>query len=82
MSVFGSVVLAALASLGIALAVLEVLRNARAKRASFICVCFREDLLEGGLPDMLVICRTDADQDEVIRRVCANDSRKVYIKRW
>ena len=36
MSVFGSVVLAALASLGIALAVLEVLRNVRAKRASFI----------------------------------------------
>jgi hypothetical protein len=82
MSVFGSVILAVLASLGVALAVLEILRNVRAKRASFICVCFREELLEDGLPDMLVICRTDAESEEVIRRVCASESRKAYIKRW
>lgn len=82
MSVFGSVFLAMLAALGVALVALELLRRSRAKRAEFICLCFREDLIENGKPDMLVICRTDAEQDEVIRRVCADEARKVYIKRW
>lgn len=82
MSVFASVFLAMLAALGVALAVLELLRKARAKKASFVCLCFREELLEGGLPDMLLVCRTDAEQEEIIRRVCAEESRKVYIKRW
>ncbi len=82
MSVFGSVTLAVFAAIGISLVILEILRKSRAKRSSFICVCFREDLLDGGAPDMLVICRTDAEMDEVIRRVCVNESRKAYIKRW
>jgi hypothetical protein len=82
MAIFLEVFLAALASLGVILAVLEFVRVSRAKRASFICLCFREELLNGAKPDMLVICRTDAEQEEVIRRVCADESRKVYIKRW
>ncbi len=82
MSVFGEVILAVLAAMGVTLVILEILRKSRAKKASFICVCFREELLEGGLPDMLVICRTDAEQEEVIRRVCVGESRKVFIKRW
>lgn len=82
MSVFGNIVLAVLASLGVALTVLELLRKSRAKKASFICVCFDEELLNGGAPDMLVICRSDAETEEVIRRVCIGESRKVFIKRW
>ncbi|MBQ1205710.1 MAG: hypothetical protein IIW39_03940 [Clostridia bacterium] len=82
MAIFLEVFLAALASLGVILAVLEFVRVSRAKKASFICLCFSEELLNGAKPDMLVICRTDAEQEEVIRRVCADESRKVYIKRW
>lgn len=82
MSVFGSVLLATFSALGVVLSVLEFLRIKKAKKASFICLCFREDLLEDGLPDMLIICRTDAEQEEVIRRVCASDTRKVFLKRW
>ncbi len=82
MAIFGSVFIAMLASLGVALAVLEFVRAYRAKRTEFICLCFREDLLDGEKPDMLIICRTDAEQEEVIRRVCADDNRKVYIKRF
>lgn len=82
MSVFGSVFLSMLAAMGVALAVLEFVRIRRAKKASFVCLCFREELLNGALPDMLIICRTDAEQEEVIRRVCAEDSRKVFLKRW
>jgi hypothetical protein len=82
MSVFGSVLLATFSVLGLVLSVIEFLRISRAKKTSFICLCFREELLTGGLPDMLIICRTDAEQEEVIRRVCAEDSRKVYLKRW
>lgn len=82
MSVFGSVLLATFSVLGLVLSVLEFLRISRAKKTSYICLCFREDLLNEGLPDMLIICRTDAEQEEVIRRVCAEDPRKVYLKRW
>ena len=64
------------------LAVLEFVRVSRAKKASFICLCFDEKLLDGAKPDMLIICRTDAEQEEVIRRVCSDEARKVYIKRW
>lgn len=82
MAILYDVLLATLAALGVILAVLEFVRVSRAKRASFVCLCFREELLDGAKPDVLIICRTDAEQDEVIRRVCADESRKVYIKRW
>ena len=82
MAIFLEVFLAALASLGVILAVLEFVRVSRAKKASFICLCFSEELLNGAKPDMLVICRTDAEQDEIIKRICGNDSRNVYIKKY
>lgn len=82
MAILYDVLLATLAALGVILAVLEFVRVSRAKKASFVCLCFREELLDGAKPDVLIICRTDAEQDEVIRRVCADESRKVYIKRW
>ena len=81
MSVFGSVLLATFSVLGLVLSVIEFLRISRAKKTSFICLCFREELLEDGLPDILIICRTDVEQEEVTRRVCAEDPRKVYLKR-
>ncbi len=82
MSVFGGIFVAMLAALGVALTALELLRRSRARRESFICLCFREELLDGALPDMLIICRTDAEQEEIIRRVCAEDPRRVFLKRW
>lgn len=82
MYVFCSVFVSALAALGVALAVLEFVRAYRARRAEYICVCFREELLFGDCePDMLIICRTDAEQDEIIKRVCNGESRTVYIKK-
>lgn len=80
MSVFGSVFIAMLAAMGVALAVLEFIRRARAKKTDFICVCFREELIEGGKPDMIIICRTDAEQEEIIRRVGEQDNRRIYLK--
>lgn len=81
MYVLGCVFIATLASLGVALAFLEFVRVRRAKHSEFICLCFREELLESEKPDMLIICRTSADQEEVIKRVCSDDSRRVYIKK-
>jgi hypothetical protein len=82
MAIFYEVFLSALAVLGIILAVLEIIRVSRAKRSDFICLCFDKEFLDGERPDMLIICRTDAEQEEVIRRVCSDEARKVYIKRW
>lgn len=80
MSVFGSIFIAMLAALGVALAVLEFVRRAKAKKTEFICLCFREELLQGGKPDMLIICRTDAEQEEIIRRIGEDENRRIYLK--
>ena len=83
MAIFGGIFLSMLSSLGVTLAVLEFVRTCRAKRMEFVCLCFREELLnENEKPDMLIICKTESEQEEIIRRVCDGDSRKVYIKRW
>ena len=82
MSVFGDVFLAAFSALGMVLSVVEFLRVRRARKTRFVCLCFREELLDGGLPDLLILCRTDVEQEEIIRRVCANEKRKVFLKRW
>ena len=31
---------------------------------------------------MVIICRSDAEEDEIIRRISDGDPRRVYIKRW
>ncbi len=80
MSVIGSIFIAMLAALGVALGVLEFVRSAKAKKTDFVCVCFREDLLEDGKPDMLIICRTDTEQEEILRRIGQMDDRRIYIK--
>ena len=80
MSVFGSIFIAMLAALGVALAVLEFVRRAKAKKTEFICLCFREELLQGGKPDMLIICRTDAEEEEIIRRIGEDENRRIYLK--
>ncbi len=80
MWLLGNILMAAFAALGVALSCLEFFRRARAKRASFVCLCFREDLIDGGSPDMLIICRTDADEEEIIKRIGKHDPRQIYLK--
>ena len=80
MSVFGSIVIATLASIGVALALLDFVKRIRAKRTEFLCICFGREFAEGELPEMMVICRTDAEQDEIIRRISELDDRKIYLK--
>lgn len=83
MYVFCNVFLSMLASVGVALMVLEFIRARRARQAEFICLCFDERLISfDSRPDMIIICRTDAEQDEIIKRVCENESRTVYIKKY
>ncbi len=82
MYIFCIVFLSALAALGVALSLLEIVRACRARNTEYICVCFREELvLKDCEPDMLIICRTDAEQEEIIKRVCKGESRTVYIKK-
>ena len=79
MSVLGIIFLSLLSSLGVGLTILEYYHIFRAKRIEFVCLCFGENR-EDFKPDMLVICRTDAEQEEIIRRISANEPRKVFIK--
>ena len=81
MTVFGSILIAMLAALGVTLSLLEVLRVRRAKKAEFICLSFDDEPDFSKKPDMLIICRTDTEEEEIIRRVCDGDERRVYVKR-
>ena len=80
MLLFGNIIMAILAALGVALTFLEFMRRAKSKRSAFICICFREDLIENGVPDMLIICRTDADQEEIIQRIGKHEERQIFLK--
>jgi len=83
MYIFCCVFLSVLASIGVVLAGIEFIRAYRAKRTEYICVCFDEALLDSeNKPDMLIICRSDAEQEEIINRICDGESRKVYIKKF
>lgn len=80
MTVFGIILLAMFAALGVALSALELARHIKARKATFVCLCFREELINGGSPDMLIICRTDAEEEEIIRRIGQTDERRIYLK--
>lgn len=32
-------------------------------------------------PDLIVVCRTECEKDEVVQRICMQDDRKKYIER-
>ncbi len=80
MSIFWAVFVGMLGALGVALMCLELYRRIKAKKASFVCLTFGDEFEEKKLPDMLIICRTDAEQEEIIKRVVSSDPRKVYIR--
>lgn len=71
------------AALGMTFLWRELKQRLFAKKQSFVCICFgsyRE--WEEKAPDMLVICKNDFEQEEIIRRVFKNEKRDVFIKRW
>jgi hypothetical protein len=78
MHLAGIILLSVLAGLGVALAFRDFIRRAAAKKASYVCLCFNDntDLP----PDMIIICRNDAEQEEIIRRIGDMDNRRIYIK--
>ncbi len=82
MMVFYGIFMGMLGALGVTLMILELLRKWKARMSCYLCVCFSEELLESKNPDMIIICRNDAEQEEILRRISENESRKVYIKRW
>ena len=80
MSLLGGILISALAALGVTLTLLEFYRRVKAKSTDFICVCFREDIPDDALPDMLIICRTDTDQEEIIKRIGKRDKRQIFLR--
>ena len=82
MDYFALAVLSAFAAIGAALVLLEIWRRLKAKKTDYVCVVFG-DPPEGDIrPDVVLICRTEAEQDEIIRRVVGSDGRRAYVKRW
>jgi len=78
MYIIGGIFLSMLAALGVALAFLDFMRRGKAKKASYVCICFTEEFDKP--PDMIIICRNDAEQEEIIRRIGDAENRRIYIK--
>lgn len=81
MPAFALVLLSTFAAVGIGLIALELWRKLKSRKCEFICVCFDESLPDVKKPDIVIICRTEEERDEAIRRVCESDARTAYIKR-
>ncbi len=81
MSIFGMIFLAMLASIGVGLMFLEMIRTRKAKTAEYTCICFDSALSDERLPDMVIICRNEAEKEEIIKRITESDERRAFIKR-
>ena len=81
MPLYAEILVAALAAIGAALIAERVWRWLKLRRESFVCISFDGGFPEGRKPDLIFICRTEAEQEEILRRICENDDRKIIIKR-
>ncbi|MBP5156077.1 MAG: hypothetical protein J6252_05795 [Clostridia bacterium] len=82
MELFCTVALAFFAAVGVCLLGAEARRRLRAKKESFVRVCFTAEKAEGDdPPDVIYVVRTECEAEEVIRRLCRADGRKIFIKR-
>ena len=81
MSVASMVFLSFLAAVGIALICYELFRYCKTRKEGYICVCFEREMFENARPDVIFICRTEQEQEEILRRISDSDDRRMYIKR-
>ena len=82
MSAAVTVILAFFAAAGAAVLAVELVRWCLLGRSEFTAVCFDEKILNGeSKPDMIYIVRTDRECDEIIKRICESEERRIFIKR-
>ncbi|MBR4799832.1 MAG: hypothetical protein IK047_06210 [Clostridia bacterium] len=82
MELLGKVALAFFAAAGVCLLGAEILRRIRTKKESLIRVCFTRERAEGDCPpDVIYIVRTECEAEEVVRRICKAEDRRIFIKR-
>ena len=82
METFCSVALGFFAAVGVCLLGAGIFRRARAKRGTFVRICFTREQAEGDSPpDVIYVVRTECEAEEVIDRLCRADGRKIFIKR-
>ncbi len=74
-----------LAAIGIFALLAELIRLFGKKRLHFTCLLFGDaakDIWESKRYDAIVLCRSELQEEELIRRFSENEKRKIYIKRW
>lgn len=76
------IIVCVLASLGVVLIFREILRHVGAKRNHYACLSFGREPSPEKRPDMIIICRTEEEEQEIIERIIKGEERKIFIKRW
>lgn len=73
------------AAIGIFATLAELFRLLGKRRLHFTCLLFGDaakEAWENKRYDTIVLCRSELQEEELIRRFSENEKRKLYIKRW
>lgn len=73
------------ACIGLVCAVTELVRLCRKKDMRFTCLLFGDGAktaLEEQSYTVVFLCRSELEEQEIIRRLSEGEKRKIYIRRW
>lgn len=80
-----NIFLCCLAAIGAICIVWELVRFAGRRRMRFTCLLFGDaarERLDARDYEIILLCRTELQEQELIRRLSEGEKRKIYIRRW
>ena len=73
------------AAIGLAAVLLELFRLFEKRRLRFTCLLFGDDAKsewDAQTYGVIFLCRSELQEEELIRRLSEGEKRKIYIRRW
>ena len=78
-------VLCPFAAIGLAAVFLELFRLIGKRRLRFTCLLFGDEAKaewDTGAYSVVFLCRSELQEEELIRRLSQGEKRKIYIRKW
>ncbi len=73
------------AAIGLLAVCLEVFRLFGKRRMRFTCLLFGDeakDAWDGRTYQIVLLCRSELQEEELLRRLSDGEKRRIYIRRW
>lgn len=80
-----TLVLCLFAAIGLVAVFLELFRLIGRRRLRFTCLLFGDEAKtewEARTHNIVFLCRSELQEDELIRRLSEGEKRKIYIRKW